>query len=282
MHNDILNKISTEFNSMTKSGKILADYILKNKTGIQFMPITVLSDQSGVSEASITRFCRQLGLEGYNDLKLSLAIAGTVSDEKTFQKGGRKKRGVIEETGDRLLKSNTEALEETRELMDPKEIEKALALLQNARQVNCFGQGGSNVTAMEAWALFSTVDRKFVHIPDSHFQAMSASLCTQEDVILFFSYSGATRELQDIIKIAKTSGARIILVTRYKKTAAARNADVVLLCGTNESPLQSGSVEARISQLFIIDYLFQLYRSLKEGSEQAREATAEATALKLL
>ena len=37
------------------------------------MSITSLAESSGVSEATITRFCRGLGLYGYNDFKLALA-----------------------------------------------------------------------------------------------------------------------------------------------------------------------------------------------------------------
>jgi len=281
MHTDILNKITSEFGSMTRSGKALADYILKNKTSVQFLSITALADASGVSEASITRFCRSLGLEGYNDLKLSLAIAG-VPAEKSFQ-NREKKKSYMEEISGILLNRNIQALEETRSLMDRKSIEKAVDLLKNAHRVFCFGQGGSNVTAMEAWALFSTVSGKFIHILDSHFQAMSASLCGPQDVILFFSYSAATRELQDILKITRSTGVKMILVTRFKKSSAAKNADVILQCGTNESPLQSGSVEARISQLFIIDYLFHFFNaSSEEETIRFREATAQATAMKLL
>lgn len=285
MHNNILNKISSEFSGLTKSGKSLADYILKNKTSVQYMSITALADASGVSEASITRFCRVLGLEGYNDLKLSLAIAGTTGSENYFHLESRKKdkASYFDDTAKYLVSRNVQALEETRTLMDPKAIEKAVVLLKKARRVFCFGQGGSNVTAMEAWALFSTVTGNFIHVMDSHFQAMNAALCTSEDVILFFSYSGATRELQDILKIARTTGVKLILITRFKKTAAAHSADVLLQCGTNESPLQTGSVEARISQLFIIDYLFHFYCEKDSASaEEARKFTAEATAIKLL
>ena len=281
MYNDILDRISTEFNGFTKSGKILADYILENKASVQYMSITTLSDASGVSEASITRFCRNLGLEGYNDLKLSLAIAGSSLNENHFHSENGK-TGYMEETAELLLRKNTLAMEETMNLMDPKAIEKAVQLLKEAKRVLCFGQGGSNVSALESWALFSTVSSKFIHVSDSHFQAMSAALCGPGDVILFFSYSGATRELADILKITRPLGVKIILITRFEKTPASRFADVILQCGANESPLHTGSVEARISQLFIIDYLFSFFCRKESGAIHARESTAQATAMKLL
>jgi len=52
---------------------------------------------------------------------------------------------------------------------------------------------------------------------------------------------------------------KTILVTRYNKSPAAKLADVVLLCGSNEGPFQFGSVPAKVAQLIVIDMLFREY-----------------------
>ena len=137
--------------------------------------------------------------------------------------------------------------------------------------------------AMEAWARFSTASSNFIHIEDSHMQAMASSLCTKQDAILFFSYSGATKDMLDVLKPAKSNGASIILITHFSNSPAAMLADVSLLCGPSESPLQSGSIAAKVGQLFIIDYLFHGFcQQNPESCTAARQATAQATARKLL
>ena len=162
-------------------------------------------------------------------------------------------------------------------------MEKAVDLLSSANRVFCFGQGGSMVMAMEAWARFSTASSRFIHIEDSHMQAMSVSLATSQDVILFFSYSGSTKDMEDIMNIAKKQGIPIILITHFSKSRAAEFADVILLCGYNESPLQSGSVAAKVGQLFLIECLFYVFcKRNPELFAAARSATAEAIAQKLL
>ena len=114
-------------------------------------------------------------------------------------------------------------------------------------------------------------------------QATAAALCQSEDVILFFSYSGSTRDMLDVLRPAKKGGASVILITRFYNSPAASLSDVVLLCGSTESPLQSGSIAAKIGQMFIIDYLFHAYcRENSEACEAAQEITAQATARKLL
>lgn len=285
MQLNILDEISNQHNTMTRSAKKLADYIFSNKSMVQYMSITSLAEASGVSEATITRFCRSLGLGGYNEFKLAIARADQsahhLSPLSADTEGADE--NSIESLCRRLYQTDVTALTETLELMNPESAHKAVDLLSQAQRIYCFGQGGSNIMAKEAWVRFSTASSKFLHIEDSHMQAMAASLCTSEDVILFFSYSGSTRDMLDVLRPAKNGGASIILITHFFNSPAAVLSDVVLLCGATESPLQSGSIAARIGQLFIIDYLFHTYCiQNQELCARASEATAQATARKLL
>ena len=139
------------------------------------------------------------------------------------------------------------------------------------------------VMAMEAWARFSTAAPNFIHISDSHMQASAVSLADSKDALLFFSYSGSTKDMCDTLSIASQRGVPVILVTHFPKSAGAEFATVVLQCGCNESPLQSGSVAAKVGQLFLIDCMFYGFCCHKpEARSAARSATAHAIANKLL
>ena len=114
-------------------------------------------------------------------------------------------------------------------------------------------------------------------------QASAISLADSEDAILFFSYSGSTKDMCDTLNIASQRGVPVILITHFPKSAGAEFATVVLQCGCNESPLQSGSVAAKVGQLFIIDCLFYGFCCQKpELRSAARSATAQAITNKLL
>ena len=88
-----------------------------------------------------------------------------------------------------------------------------MALLHSARQVFCLGQGGSMLVANDICARFAGITNKFRTAGDSHMQVMAASLMTEEDVVLFVSYSGATRDMIETLRTAKAAGAKIILLT---------------------------------------------------------------------
>ena len=62
-------------NSLTKSGLIIADYLTKHAEDAQFLSISSPAKECSMAEATIYRFCKQLGFEGYNEMKIALAQA---------------------------------------------------------------------------------------------------------------------------------------------------------------------------------------------------------------
>lgn len=285
MAGNILENITEQYHTLTRSGKKMADYIFDNTDGIQYLSISTLAENAGVSEATITRFCRSLGLSGYNEFKLELAKADRMTDlgDPSAATGHISSNDSLHNMFLKIHGANLTSQNETYDLLDEEQIAKAAQYLIQADRIFCLGQGGSMVMAMEAWARFSTVSSRFVHISDSHMQSMAISLASEKDVILFFSYSGSTRDMEDLMQLAMKQNVKVVLITHFPKSRAAEFADIVLLCGFNESPLQSGSIAAKIGQLFLIECLFYSFcREIPEQASKYRSRTAEAVAKKLL
>lgn len=279
--NNVFETISSQYFQLTNSEKKVADYILGHRIDAQYMSISELAEECGVADATISRFCRRLGMGGYNAFKLELAKASMATRGPGVEKLGE--GGNQGDLRKKILSESIAALEQTADLLDAGQVRLALNLIQQANKVVCMGQGGSMVLAQEAWTLFSTISSKFVFVPDSHLQINTAALMESKDVILFFSYSGSTRDLQDVLEVAKARNVKVILISRFPKSPGGQMADVVLQCGANESPLQAGSAPARIAQMFVLEVLFyHMYERNPRQSEQAREAIAEAVARKHL
>ena len=62
MASNILESITAQYHSLTRSGKKLADYIFAHTGEAQYFSISTLAENSGVSEASITRSVMGWGL----------------------------------------------------------------------------------------------------------------------------------------------------------------------------------------------------------------------------
>lgn len=278
----VQNRISSTYYKLTATEKKAADYLMGHLSQAQFLSISELAEACGVAEATISRFCRRLGYGGYSAFKLAIAKSlAPVPRPLREAKGEVGPGDGVLEMAEKLLHINTHAMVQTLELLSPGVLEQAADLLCSARQVYCMGQGGSMILAMEAAHLFSTCWPHYHAVQGSHIQAITAALLGEEDVLLFFSYSGSTRDILDLMQVARERRCRIILITRFPKSPGAAMADVVLQCGSDEGPLQMGTVPARISQLFLVDLLFNevCRRNLPEAM-QNRERTASALAAK--
>lgn len=272
---NILEKIHASYYQLTVSERKAADYVISHTAQVQFMSITQLADECGVAEATISRFCRSLKLKGFNAFKIELAkhtasVAAAAALPKEAKSDTQK--GRIANVG-RLA---VEAVNQTLDLVEPRKVIHAVELLEKASHVICIGSGGSMILADECAHLFSTVTGKFYAISDSHNQMAATATLSQEDVIILFSYSGATTNSIEVLELAKERGIATILITRFPQSPAAKLAKVVLRCGSNEGPFQFGSVPAKIAQLITVDVVFQEYchRNLESCQENIQRIAA--------
>lgn len=280
---NVFIQIGTEYYSFTISEKKLADFILTAQDRVARMSISELSEACGVADATVSRFCRRLGFRGFPDFKLAVANATVHRLTDNPLSGEITQQDTLEEISRKLLAANSLAMTQTLEVLDLAMIHEAAMLLRQARSVLCMGQGGSMLIASEAAHLFSTISNRFHPVSDSHMQAMAAAMIEKDDVILFFSYSGSTLAMLDTLKVAKERDGRVILVTRFPNSPGAQLADVVLQCGANENPLQSGSIPARIAQMYLLDILFTEYtRWNLDSAKENRSRIAQALAAKHL
>lgn len=278
---NLLERISSEYYQLTTAERKVADYVVAHQRDTQFMSISDLAEACGVADATVSRFCRRLNYKGYNAFKL--AVANTVSQRsgEMFLSGEISPEDSVPDLCQKLYSTELEALSQTLSMIRPENILAAADILSRAKRVLCMGQGGSMIMAAEAAHLFSTAMPGFSPVSDSHLQLIAATTLAAEDAVLFFSYSGATRELMDLLDVVGDRGAKVILVTHFPKSPAAAQADVVLQCGANEGPLQLGSVPARMAQLFLVDILFtEVCRRNEGAAKEVRERVADALSAK--
>lgn len=276
----VFTTISNEYYNLTASEKKAADYVMAHQRDVQNMSISELAEESAVAEATVSRFCRRLGYKGYNAFKIALVNSlAKVQGHTDMLSGEVSENDSFADMCGKLYRADVGAITQTHSILDEKSVKEAADILENAGKVLCMGQGGSMILAEETAHVFSTVCGKYFPVRDAHMQAIAAINLSEGDAVIYFSYSGATRDLLETLQLVHGRGAKLILITHYPKSPGAANADVILSCGANESPLQLGSIGARISQLYIIDVLFSevCIRHLDEyRSSRSRVADALA------
>ena len=147
-----------------------------------------------------------------------------------------------------------------REVME-KIIDLLISVKPNGKKVITAGAGTSGATAIRVAHSLNVCEVPTFFCDPAYSVHGGTGAIQKGDVVILFSYSGATTGGIDILKLANARGIKTILVTRFRKSPAAKLADVVLCCGSNEGPYQFGSVPAKIAQLVVVDMLFQEYFS---------------------
>jgi len=284
MKRDFITKIKSCYNQLTKAEKKVADFILANPKDVLFMSITDLAEACEVGDTSVFRFCKTMDLKGYQEFKmvLSLSINDAQKDLDQYTGNNISMDDSFADLAKKVLNTNINALMETYSLLKEEDVDRAINMLHEARKIYFFGVGASMLTAMKAMNKFMRIENKVFCLQDSHMQAMAASTLSSEDVAVLFSYSGATKDTIHVAQQAKNAGANIICVTRFIKSPLSSYADITLLSGANEGPLQGGSTSAEISQLFLVDLLYtEYYRRYFEHCSENNEKTSASVLEKL-
>ncbi|QKS73347.1 MurR/RpiR family transcriptional regulator [Paenalkalicoccus suaedae] len=264
--------INSYYPSLTKSEQKVASYVLDHLEDALYYSVTDLAYHVGVGETTVLRFCRKIGLKGYQEFKL--ALAQTVSEEEAEDQ---------EENFIHKVQANTiQTIRETATMLSDQDLESAITYLEHAKTICFFGVGTSGLTALDAKSRFLRIGRITEAIADSHLQSMTAATLGAGDVVVALSVSGSTRDTIQSLKVARENGATVIAITYYSRSPITEFADIVLPGGGKESPLEGGSLTAKISQLFMIDLLCTgLSLRTKEETLRMRKKTAESVVDKI-
>jgi DNA-binding MurR/RpiR family transcriptional regulator len=283
MQGDFLTNIKSIYNQFTKTEKKVADFILQDPKKVLFMSITDLADACHVGDTTVFRFCKTMELKGYQEFKMMLSLSINDTEGETEQYSGDiSVKDDLPTVAQKVLNTNVHALTETYSLLDYKKVEETICLFRKAKRIYFFGVGASLLTAMKAMNKFLRIEPKVYCLQDSHMQAMAASTMGPEDVAVVFSYSGATKDTIQIAENAEKGHAKIVCITRFVKSPLTAHADITLLSGANEGPLQGGSTSAEISQLFLIDILYmEYYRRYFDTCSKFNKITSESVIEKL-
>lgn len=264
-------KMQSSLESLTRGESRVAMHILAHPRRTVGLSISEVSAECGVSEATIVRFCKSLGYDGYRDFRIALAqelgvIVPEVNREPSFPDGD------VPHLAKQIFENSMKAIQTTLENLDYRAIEAAIDALAHARVVQFCGAGSSNVVALDAHIRFLRIGLAGAFSSNAHLQAMSASLLTPEDVAVGISYSGSTRDTVDALGLAREAGATTIGITNFRDMPICEVADIILYTKADEAFFQGGTMASRSAELAILDLLF-VGTVLKRG-EAAKEGFA--------
>ena len=260
---------------LTPALRKIADYVAEQPEKLLYQTVVEVADGSGSSEASVIRFCRDLGFSGFQDFKLALASDLAASPVGL---GPQENPQTPAEALEYVSHHARQALEDTRHLIDLKAVNKAVELLLAAQRLDIYGVGASGVTAQDFAYKFMRLGYSTQAHADAHMAAMAAATLDKNAIAISITRSGTTIDAVKALEVAKRSGAKTIAITQRTKSPVAKHADVVLVTSVAESPLTGGSVAAKMGQLLVLDLLYTLVALRRNQASDFIARTAAAVA----
>ncbi|HGK0969733.1 TPA: MurR/RpiR family transcriptional regulator [Streptococcus pneumoniae] len=224
----------------------MADYILVRDSEIVYETSSEIVSKVKVGEGTLNRFCKKIGYSGFQELKLKMT-----KDILELESQKMSSDTFIDEIKNNYLS----IVESTRKLIDGRQIELAIKLIREANQILMIGVGSSGNATREFESSLLRIGIISKTVIDTHFQLMHTALLKDNDLIIAFSLSGSTKEVEETLLNAKRKNVKIISITNYSSRNIAKLSDCVLLTSKKESYLEGGSLMAKASQLFIIDVI---------------------------
>ncbi len=235
----------------------IAGHILDNPKLVVDMSIHELAKHTFSSPSSIVRLCHHTGYSGYREFRKAVTYELALREQsKRVEQKEIVYSDSLQDIIDKVTYANIVSLEETRELMDVNVLRNCVEMIKRARMIYLFGLGASLCAAKDAYLKFLRLNKFCVINEDWHSQLLQAKNATHQDLGIVISYSGATTEVVECMKIMKENRTPIIAITRCVNSPVSELADQKLYTTANESVFRSGAMASRTSQLNIIDILY--------------------------
>jgi len=262
MENCII-RINEQMDSFSKKEIKIANFILKNADDVAHMSVSELAVKTKCSTATVVRFCNTLGFDGYKDFSKSFYhdVANNYKSQYNSSNSIDNLPGenlTVAQTIEQVSRLNIEAIENSTKVLDPMVVSEVVHLILNSNKVRVYAIGGSSIVAHDAVFKFQRLGIDCEASDTVHSQILSASILKENDVAIFISYSGETKDLITTMEVVRRAKAKTIAITRYGSNSLSRLADVNLHHSAIGKGIRSNSTRSKTVQSNIIDIIFVL------------------------
>lgn len=184
---------------------LIYHFILENSSKIPYMTIRELSNETHVSTATITRFAKKVGCNGFTEFKLLFKKEHKENDTMPIND----------------ISIAEAFFARAKEAEFQKKLDNVAQVLADAKMIICVGSGNSGVMAVYAARYFSSVGKFAVNADNPMFPLNPP--VSSETVFLFFSVSGEF--LLKSIPLIKANEAKIVSITNSRNNPLAKVSD---------------------------------------------------------
>ncbi|MGI5128613.1 MurR/RpiR family transcriptional regulator [Pseudonocardia sp. CA-107938] len=260
----------------------VADVILDDPEWASRATIVELGERSGTSSATVTRFCRTIGVAGYTELRVGIATELGRAAQAGWEVGigaDVLPDDPLDRVMRTLLAVDLRAMQETAAALDMRAVAAVVEGVIGARRVDFYAIGGSAAVLEDMQLRMHRIGIASWTWSDVHNGLTSAALLRPGDVAIALSHSGRTTETVEMLAQARARGALTVALTNFVPSPIADAADHVLSTSVREPSFRSGAMSARHSQILVLDLIYlAVAQRIHEQATEAFAVTADAVA----
>jgi DNA-binding MurR/RpiR family transcriptional regulator len=248
---DLVSRIQRIEDELSPAERRVAEAVAADYEATTLLTIGDLASRAGVSQPSVTRFCRSVGCSSFGEFKVRLATTLTVA--AVYLRSDR----VFDDDAGQLAKSvmarAANAIRDCLEQLDTTAVGRAITAIANCSRLDIYGQGGGSAAIGEDAKLrFFRLGLPVCAYSDGHQQRMSAATLRPRDVAFAISNSGRSKPVVGAVEIARSYGATTIALTR-PGTPLAEVAEIVIPVAIAEDANVLMPTSSRYAHMAVID-----------------------------
>lgn len=198
-----IKRTITEAQGLTPTEQQLGQTVLAMGEDVRGLSIKEFARQANVSVASIHRFCKKLGLEGFKELKVELVRAASRADSApevdiNFPFDATSSAQEISERMARLYETT---LSETREILDPAQLDYSAKLVLRAGTVDIYTGSHNLYPAGMFRDRLLSAGKSATCYSSGEAQVRTALASGPDHTAIVISYSGLAPNLKEILPI---------------------------------------------------------------------------------
>jgi DNA-binding MurR/RpiR family transcriptional regulator len=209
-------------NKLSSSEKYLWEYIQNNLDDIPNLSIVKLSEDANVSTATIVRTTKKMGYSGYTDFRQQL----TIKRKDTQQYKNLEK--VDHDIKQAILKNKYE-VDNTLKMLNVGSIEDAIQKIKKSSDIYIFARGFSEFIAQELLVKLQLLGKNCVLSTDPNIIVTMSKRIRREDLVIFITLNGETKELVAGAKNAFDNGVSTLTITTNGEGSIIKYSEMVLL-----------------------------------------------------
>ena len=265
---DVLQHIKSFYPELSQVEKRIADTIEVKLEHIPDMTVTELAEQSDVSDASVIRFAKKIGYEGFYQMKIQ--IIRSFYHEGKDNSQPNETATLPEQIAD-IITSN---IKNCFNSIDMEAVQKTVELIKTSKNIFFFAAGNSLTIAQDAsYKLGKLGYRSFCEtIPER--SLLQARNMQKGDLACAVSRSGSSQLVVQALHIVKRKGIPSVIISNYTKSPCAALGSILLLTSSYRSLYPGETVQTRIAEMALVDLIY--YMVLGSCSDYVRKQLTES------